>query len=231
LSYYSFLFVSLGWLSEEQKQLNEKRMSGSGGGDAVSPAAFKRIGNDDTTLTDDGAAHRRGSTLSMFTGGLLGTTSNDSSPSNSNTNQTGSGRRSSLMAITSMFKKEKHSGPALLIDGDNTSGLPPPSVSGGVSGKEDQFFSSPFTPPPDGESEGRLPTAMRLHCLRCKGTVEGPKFSTCKCSTPALTPDELSSDRLSSLTGMLRGSIFKSSNSGASSSSVHNTPSSGEISL
>jgi hypothetical protein len=218
----------IGWLSEEQKQLNEKRMSGTGGGDAVSPAAFKRNGIDDTSA-DDGAAHRRGSTLSMFTGGLLGNSNNESSPATSN-NQAGSGRRSSLMAITSMFKKEKNTGPVLLIDGDNTS-APPPSVSSAASGKEDQFFSSPFTPPPtDGESEGRLPTAMRLHCLRCKGTVEGPKFSTCKCSTPALTPDELSSDRLSSLTGMLRGSIFKSNTSG-SSSSVHNASSSGEISL
>jgi hypothetical protein len=44
----------------------------------------------------------------------------------------------------------------------------------------------------------RTPSAMRLHCLRCHGTVEGPKYSTCKCAIPALTPEDLHS---SSVTG------------------------------
>lgn len=33
--------------------------------------------------------------------------------------------------------------------------------------------------------------AFKLRCLRCKGTVEGPKYSTCKCAVPALSPDDL----------------------------------------
>jgi hypothetical protein len=41
------------------------------------------------------------------------------------------------------------------------------------------------------EEEDRVPSAMRLHCLRCRGTVEGPRFSTCKCPTPALVPEDL----------------------------------------
>ena len=28
-------------------------------------------------------------------------------------------------------------------------------------------------------------------CLRCHGTVEGPKYSTCKCKIPAMTPEDL----------------------------------------
>jgi hypothetical protein len=32
---------------------------------------------------------------------------------------------------------------------------------------------------------------MRMICLRCHGTVEGPKLSTCRCEEPAFSPDQL----------------------------------------
>lgn len=75
----------------------------------------------------------------------------------------------------------------------------PPVVS---SKEEDEifktdFFSSPFTVKAE-----RLPSAMRLTCLRCNGTVEGPKYSTCKCTQPALTAEDLHKGG-SSIMGML----------------------------
>ncbi len=228
----------LGWLSEEQNKLMEKRYGDVNDGNSshnssnpswtgVSPAAFKRTAQDEQHVEE----HRRGSTLSMFTG-LLG-----SSNADSNSSPHTSGRRSSLMAITSMFNK-KEKGSALSVEeGSNTATNVSVPVTSTTTSKpaEDLFFSSPFTTP--NEEEERLPTAMRLHCLRCNGSVEGPKFSTCKCSTPALTPDDLNSDRLSSLTGIFKGGLFKatglySSSHGSSSSNnqgvSHN---SNEISL
>lgn len=42
--------------------------------------------------------------------------------------------------------------------------------------------------------EGPNPHAPR--CYRCHGTVEGPKYSTCKCEIPAMTEEEASSSSL-----------------------------------
>jgi myosin heavy subunit len=196
----------LGWLSEEQSKLMDKRLGDKKEKEQqepwnnVSPSAFKRNAGDEPV--DQTESNRRGSTLSMFTGGLLGS-------SNTPPGEQQTGRRSSLMSITSMFKKDKPTGPALSLEENaNLS-----SKSANKPG-DDSFFTSPFSPPETEEAD-RLPTAMRLHCLRCKGTVEGPKFSTCKCSMPALTPDDLSSDRLPSLSGMMRGWGLNSSSSPA----------------
>jgi hypothetical protein len=41
---------------------------------------------------------------------------------------------------------------------------------------------------PEGADEGFV-----LSCYRCGGTVEGPKYSTCKCAEPALTPEDVTS--------------------------------------
>ena len=38
----------------------------------------------------------------------------------------------------------------------------------------------------------QLPSSsMRMICLRCHGTVEGPKLSTCRCEEPAFSPEQL----------------------------------------
>lgn len=53
--------------------------------------------------------------------------------------------------------------------------------------------SSAVSPNLSDATHGRLPSALRLTCLRCSGTVEGPKFSTCRCKVPALSQQDLSS--------------------------------------
>ena len=50
--------------------------------------------------------------------------------------------------------------------------------------------------PPSGTSgsvneSDRPPSSMRMVCLRCHGTVEGPKLSTCRCEEPAFSPEQL----------------------------------------
>lgn len=220
----------LGWLSEEQNKLMERRLNENKeqdpGVNNFSPAAFKRSAGDEPHESDG----RRGSALSMLTGGFLG---NASTPESANSRD--SGRRSSLMSITSMFRKEKAQGPALTLDESLSPSQPVQPVSSNpppppVKPSDDLFFSSPFSSQPEDESD-RLPTAMRLHCLRCNGTVEGPKFSTCKCANPALTPDELTSDRLASLTGMIRGGISWGRTGSAGGKGSAGSNSQNEISL
>ena len=53
-------------------------------------------------------------------------------------------------------------------------------------------------------------SAFKIRCLRCNGTVEGPKFSTCTCAVPALCPEDLQSD-FSSESAV--GSLFKATGS------------------
>lgn len=55
------------------------------------------------------------------------------------------------------------------------------------------FFASPL---PDKTPAGpdRAPASSRLSCLRCGGSVEGPKYSTCRCLVPALRIDDLKKD-------------------------------------
>jgi len=50
--------------------------------------------------------------------------------------------------------------------------------------------------PPSGTSgsineSDRPSSSMRMVCLRCHGTVEGPKLSTCRCEEPAFSPEQL----------------------------------------
>ena len=77
----------------------------------------------------------------------------------------------------------------------------------------------------------RLPSSMRLNCLRCTGTVEGPKYSTCTCTIPALVPEDLATTTSSStsssgwgFSGMFSksSSVFKESLAKASQVTASN---------
>lgn len=56
------------------------------------------------------------------------------------------------------------------------------------------------------------PAEIKLRCLRCQGTVEGPKYSTCKCAIPALCHDDLEHGDTHTSAGTV-GSIFKATGS------------------
>jgi hypothetical protein len=87
-----------------------------------------------------------------------------------------------------------------LISPSSSSTLFIDSTDGGKSGESPASF---FNFPCDDDEQMSLQrnnssgsacsttAPIKLICLRCKGTVEGPKFSTCKCLVPALSPDDL----------------------------------------
>jgi hypothetical protein len=60
-------------------------------------------------------------------------------------------------------------------------------------------FHSPGTGSNHDDSTGNIEeNKLKMHCLKCNGTVEGPKYSTCKCVVPTLTVDELNVTNVSS---------------------------------
>lgn len=132
-------------------------------------------------------------------------TSESSNPTSYSGGGTGN-RRSSLSSLTSMFSHsnnvDKISSPSaggVLFSEDeanNNKALEKPPVHK-AEGSKSSFFSSAFSFGKEKESvaaddaPGRMPSAQRLRCLRCDGTVEGPKYSTCKCDVPALNKEDL----------------------------------------
>lgn len=52
----------------------------------------------------------------------------------------------------------------------------------------------------------------KLTCFRCNGSVEGPKYSTCKCAIPALSQEEVANSPVPNvgIMGYLAGGMFKS---------------------
>lgn len=71
------------------------------------------------------------------------------------------------------------------------------SIFGGIDNNdnsEKRKTSSSFFDSPVSEENNHSSSAERsnvLRCLRCDGTVEGPKYSTCKCKIPAFSADDL----------------------------------------
>jgi myosin heavy subunit len=59
---------------------------------------------------------------------------------------------------------------------------------------EMETISEPLTgSDEDGQRPEGADKGFVLSCYRCSGTVEGPKYSTCKCAEPALTPEDVTS--------------------------------------
>jgi hypothetical protein len=101
-------------------------------------------------------------------------------------------RRTSFLASMgsiSMFGStdKKSTAPAISAE-DIAKPQPQPSevTSSASKRRPSDFFDSPL--PVDDETQVK---DTKLRCLRCGGTVEGPKYSTCKCQIPALTPEAL----------------------------------------
>jgi hypothetical protein len=154
----------LGWLSPEQQNLVENRVSEN---------------------TNSNSSQNKFSHWSFF--------DRSAKPSQDQTKSTTSNQSSStfiapLSILTSVFysnEKEKQS------VGEECHS--PVRVNVPRKQSVDSFYA-PVTNEADPEgtdAESSEKQPMRLHCLRCQGTVEGPKYSTCKCTIPALTMDDL----------------------------------------
>lgn len=185
----------LGWLTEHQSKLLEKRI-------ADRPEVLEHA----TPVPTQPPQNRRSSLsiLSGVTKAVFGDSSVDATPTSSTPAPVP--KRSSL--ISSVFGSATKETPAPTTPVASASSSLTGSTetsSSSVTSSSAGFFASPF----HDDETGRLPVTMRLTCLRCKGSVEGPKFSTCKCAVPAMSPDDLAtpassttSSALTALTGM-----------------------------
>lgn len=207
----------LGWLTAEQNKLVEKRISDKPNSRSASPTHAQS--------TEDHA--RLGSTLSMFSSVLGSVSTTGSTETHDNQSNSGSAnRRSSLQMISSMFSSTSRQQTPNEKKEEKEAQPTPEDVHKAPDGSR-LFFSSPFSNHFDDDESNaeRLPKSMRLQCLRCQGTVEGPKFSTCKCVIPALSPDDLNSNNhnggtlnmLSGFAGGLAGGLMKATVATASS--------------
>jgi hypothetical protein len=115
------------------------------------------------------------------------------------------------MNITSIFKEKESSSEtgSNSEEGSKHHGLhmpkfslsfSSPSSSGGLfsnssHGSHTAATSADASSVPLAEAHISSPSAPR--CYRCGGTVEGPKYSTCKCPIPAMTPIEIKKEESS----------------------------------
>ncbi len=195
----------LGWLTDEQSKLMEKRVSGEKnsahpGSRSGSPTPFAGAckQSDDVLKefnTSSSGIHKKNPSLSLFSS-VLGTSVQDETPNHGIPEP--QNRRSSLSMISSMFGSK-------LVSSSRKDDYSSTEHDEANTGKS--AVSSPLE---EDSNDERLPSAMRLLCLRCKGSVEGPKFSTCKCAIPALTPDDLHAHNSSGTLNMLSGMLSKS---------------------
>lgn len=207
----------LGWLSPEQNKLVDRRMSETVHHDETVPvaAAAKPAHRSSMYMFSSAMSMMSGG----GSGSGSGHGSNEAgiaagTPEHPTTAAASSGtaatavpkesRRSSLGMMASMFTSSlagvtstsgsgrpptgapSSAAPAGALSSELLDAEPYVKDSGAASASSSSAFSSLIEDDPE-----RLPSAMRLRCLRCEGSVEGPKYSTCKCSIPALTPDDL----------------------------------------
>jgi len=125
---------------------------------------------------------------------------------------------SPLDAPSSPIVSPTHSQPAASSSSSSSFGLLSSMFSGTTSSSASKSKDAGSRRPElhaDEEDSGRFPSAMRLTCLRCSGSVEGPKFSTCKCKVPALNPQDL--QQHGSTGGRLQGLMYSSVTGGMTS--------------
>jgi hypothetical protein len=100
---------------------------------------------------------------------------------------------SSIGAATATCGGAEDGGLLRLSEGEGEGGNAEDNDDGSDSTKTpsqslQQFYTSPVDHDDDesagNDGAGNLP--MKVNCLRCGGTVEGPKHSTCKCKTPLI---------------------------------------------
>lgn len=165
------------WLSDEQRQLLEKRNESH---------LSSNIQEYNVSTTSETPI--LSSLLSPVTF-LTGTTANSSTISPHPRKENNRKERKMSDQFMAIFQHDKSNNtPILQIDDEEVDSTSKTARS---------IHSERVIPEVDSSApvveDDRAPTSMRLHCLRCHGTVEGPKYSTCKCLVPALTPDDLGS--------------------------------------
>lgn len=240
----------LTWLSDEQSKLVQKRLEENGmnlqSDDSVTESATNTNANNNNiagaasgasatfVAATQSATSAASSLLSGVSKVVLG--SNSTSASNTNTTQSSSVTSDKKSYFSSMFSKtnedEPHHQSSAVVQPLT---ITPATVLAGSSGESSHGITN------NNSGNGGNNTGI-MHCLRCHGTVQGPKLSTCKCSMPALAPEDLQSGSAMfsgfiSKGSSVAGGLFKGvgglmSGNTAAISSVHNSSgnSSGNVS-
>lgn len=230
---------NLSWLSEEQTMLMNQRLASSEGAASGGHAGASRShqasspfhGNEGessgatssstpataASSASTASAGQRRSSMSMFLGATKAMASS--------TSLLGSSMSASLSSAGSGGAGQAHSTAAQGSGGGSSASGSAPAKRGsmfssllGSSSVTSAFSSSTashaaptVSTSSNEEPEDRMPSSLRMHCLRCQGTVEGPKYSTCRCSIPALLPEDLHSSSGGGMR-MLSGFLSKGSN-------------------
>lgn len=180
------------WISDEQNKLMQQRLAANDG-QGVSPAAFRHHAGSPVQTAEAEHAGRR-SSMSMLMGMTKAIGMSSEAPT---------GPHAAPQKRSSMFS-------SILGGGDDSKSETSSHHSSGSFfspfSSQSAHAAEPVTP------EDRMPSAYRMNCLRCQGTVEGPKYSTCKCATPALVPEDLATSSSGSSMRMFSGLLSKGSN-------------------
>lgn len=199
----------LGWLSPEQEKLVDTRLQLHQQQHPEVEAKYRYLSTSNTTAVSDGTG-----ALNNQTEGNADDATVDSTPtcnSGSANNNASAYETAASTATSTMF---------MLSEAMSLLSSTATATINSAAGTQPAEETTPMKRPPRGiissmfqsekasangvassatgadteqEDPERLPSAMRLNCLRCSGTVEGPKYSTCKCSVPALMPEDLAS--------------------------------------
>ena len=202
--------LHLDWLSPEQRHLLEERRRDE-----------MVLGHGD---------HERKKSLIDFTASLFKdrdkesshTTPGEDEHHSDSTSKSLGEKKLSLKRFSTIFSMSEgaqlsdseHGIPAAVASpsaGDNSAKVPPRQThdSNSSSGTDKVYV-------------GQLVAADgKPRCYRCGGTVEGPKYSTCKCDIPMMSPDEEDTGAMESLKGFF--SKGKKSAGGFADGLVHKT--------
>jgi hypothetical protein len=190
----SATMLNMDWLSPEQRQLAEQRQqqqqgagagagggggldtsqSGAGGAGAGGGRSSGNFGGLGLNLGGGGNKTEKRSSMAMFKDAMSGLSipgPMDIHLFHSSNSSANSSAEPTTETETSLPSQDMNP------SADQTSSSATSSSSSSdVSGQPNVFIDASY-------ENGGKPT-----CFRCGGTVEGPKYSTCKCAIPALSP-------------------------------------------
>jgi hypothetical protein len=145
----------------------------------------------------------------------------DSDRSSQNSSPTSSSPQSTLQVLSRAFRSES------AVNGEDlsepstapSSSQQQPSAGSSSSRRPSlmQSLGSVFRRPnqqqlqeEEDDSPSSSSSEFKMRCYRCQGTVEGPKYSTCKCPVPAMCPEDVKPSRIDSIFSLVQNRSSKS---------------------
>jgi hypothetical protein len=224
----------LAWLSPQQKQAMEHRLSSAAVSSSGSISSSSSISGADLDAPAASGSHAtHSSESSSYFSGLFSSSSSSMMPSiSSSAHSAASTSNRKGGSMFSMFQSkstpllgdddlaggnEDHAGRLAEVDSqDHSSNVTSATTSASTitttstnTATSINTNSTNSTGTPD-DTSARSTVALseterpaKLTCYRCNGSVEGPKYSTCKCAIPALSPEEASAEHGAATAGIM----------------------------